>query len=34
MRLQKLTGLEIDKVRAEYAELMATITDLKDILGE
>ena len=34
MRLQKLTGLEIDKVRAEYAELMATITDLKDILGD
>jgi len=34
MRLQKLTGLEINKVRAEYAELMATITDLKDILGD
>ncbi|HCD67005.1 MAG TPA: DNA gyrase subunit A [Bacteroidetes bacterium] len=34
MRLQKLTGLEIDKVRAEYAELMATIADLKDILSD
>jgi len=32
MRLQKLTGLEIEKVRDEYAELMATIADLKDIL--
>jgi DNA gyrase subunit A len=34
MRLQKLTGLEIEKVRAEYAELMATIEDLKDILSD
>ena len=34
MRLQKLTGLEIDKVRAEYAELMATIADLQDILAD
>jgi len=34
MRLQKLTGLEIDKVRAEYAELMATIADLNEILGD
>ena len=34
MRLQKLTGLEIDKVRAEYAELMATIADLNDILSD
>ena len=34
MRLQKLTGLEIDKVMAEYAELMATIADLKDILSD
>ncbi|MDC0468102.1 DNA gyrase subunit A [Bacteroidia bacterium] len=34
MRLQKLTGLEIEKVRAEYAELMATIADLKDILSD
>lgn len=34
MRLQKLTGLEIEKVRAEYAELMETIADLKDILAD
>ena len=33
MRLQKLTGLERDKVKSEYAELMETIKDLKDILG-
>ena len=32
MRLQKLTGLERDKLRAEYDELMAVIADLKDIL--
>ncbi|HIN41414.1 MAG TPA: DNA gyrase subunit A, partial [Flavobacteriales bacterium] len=32
MRLQKLTGLERDKLRAEFDELMALITDLKDIL--
>ena len=34
MRLQKLTGLEIEKVRAEYSELMATIADLNDILSD
>ncbi len=33
LRLQKLTGLEIEKLRAEYDELMAIITDLKDILA-
>ena len=33
MRLQKLTGLERDKLRAEYDELMTLIADLKDILG-
>jgi DNA gyrase subunit A len=33
MRLQKLTGLERDKVRAEHEQLMITITDLKDILA-
>lgn len=33
MRLQKLTGLERDKLRAEYDELMALIADLKDILA-
>ncbi|MAU77171.1 MAG: DNA gyrase subunit A [Crocinitomicaceae bacterium] len=32
MRLQKLTGLERDKLRAEFDELMNVITDLKDIL--
>jgi len=32
MRLRHLTGLEQDKLRAEYDELMVTITDLKDIL--
>jgi len=33
MRLQKLTGLERDKLRAEYDELMSLIADLKDILA-
>ncbi|MEM8909387.1 MAG: DNA gyrase C-terminal beta-propeller domain-containing protein, partial [Bacteroidota bacterium] len=33
MRLQKLTGLERDKVRAEYDELQKTIAHLKAILG-
>ena len=33
MRLQKLTGLERDKLRAEYDELLATIADLEDILA-
>ncbi|MFT5245795.1 MAG: DNA gyrase subunit A [Litorivivens sp.] len=32
MRLQKLTGLERDKLRAEFDELMATIAGLKEIL--
>jgi len=32
MRLQKLTGLERDKVRAEYDELMKTIAHLQSIL--
>jgi len=32
MRLRQLTGLEQDKLRAEYAELIALIADLKDIL--
>jgi DNA gyrase subunit A len=32
MRLQKLTGLELDKIRAEYDEIRAIIDDLKDIL--
>ena len=33
MRLRQLTGLEQDKLRAEYEELMKTIMDLKDILA-
>ena len=32
MRLRQLTGLEQDKLRAEYDELIKTIEDLKDIL--
>jgi DNA gyrase subunit A len=34
MRLQKLTGLERDKVRDEHSQLMETIADLKDILAD
>ncbi|WP_029036841.1 DNA gyrase subunit A [Salinimicrobium xinjiangense] len=33
MRLRQLTGLEQDKLRSEYEELMLTIEDLKDILA-
>ena len=33
MRLRQLTGLMQDKLRAEYEEVMALITDLKDILA-
>lgn len=33
LRLQKLTGLEIDKLRAEYDELMKNIAHYKEILG-
>ena len=33
MRLRTLTGLEVNKLNAEYDELMKTITHLKDILG-
>ncbi|GGE10960.1 DNA gyrase subunit A [Psychroflexus salis] len=33
MRLRQLTGLEQDKLRSEYEDLMKTIEDLKDILG-
>jgi len=32
MRLRQLTGLEQDKLRGEYDEIMKLITDLKDIL--
>ncbi len=34
MRLQKLTGLEIDKLRAEYQEVMDLIERLKAILAD
>jgi DNA gyrase subunit A len=34
MRLRQLTGLEQDKLRAEYDALMKTIDDLKDILDK
>ena len=33
MRLQRLTGMERDKIVKEFEEVMALITDLKDILG-
>ena len=32
MRLRQLTGLEQDKLRAEFDEILLTIADLKDIL--
>ncbi len=32
MRLRQLTGLEQDKLRSEYDEIIKTIADLKDIL--
>ena len=34
MRLRQLTGLEQDKLREEYDELLKTIEDLKDILDK
>jgi DNA gyrase subunit A len=34
MRLRQLTGLEQDKLRGEYDEIMLLITDLKDILAQ
>ena len=34
MRLRQLTGLEQDKLRSEYEDLMKTIEDLKDILSD
>ena len=34
MRLRQLTGLEQDKLRAEFEELMKTIEDYKDILAK
>ncbi|MFD2727718.1 DNA gyrase subunit A [Hyunsoonleella rubra] len=34
MRLRQLTGLEQDKLRSEYEEIIKTIADLKDILDK
>ena len=34
MRLQSLTGLEQEKIHAEYKELVDTIIDLTDILAK
>lgn len=34
MRLQRLTGLERDKIQKEYEEVMALIIRLKEILGD
>ena len=34
MRLRQLTGLEQDKLRSEFDNLMVTIEDLKDILDK
>jgi DNA gyrase subunit A len=34
LRLQRLTGLERDKIRDEYGEVIATIADLLDILAK
>ena len=34
MRLRQLTGLEQDKLRTEFEEIMALIVDLKDILSD
>jgi DNA gyrase subunit A len=34
LRLQRLTGLEQDKIRGEYREVMTTIADLLDILAK
>jgi DNA gyrase subunit A len=33
LRLQRLTGMEIDKIREEHAEIMRFITSLKEILA-
>ena len=33
LRLAHLTGMELDKIRAEYEEIMALIKDLEDILS-
>ena len=33
LRLARLTGMELDKIRDEYEEIMKTIADLEDILS-
>ncbi|AZI20358.1 DNA gyrase subunit A [Chryseobacterium taklimakanense] len=33
LRLARLTGMELDKIRAEYEDIMALIKDLEDILA-
>ncbi len=33
LRLQRLTGMERDKIKAEYDEIMKLITSLKELLG-
>ena len=33
LRLARLTGMELDKIRAEYEEIMALIKDLEDIFS-
>lgn len=33
LRLARLTGMELDKIRSEYEEIMAIIKDLEDILS-
>jgi DNA gyrase subunit A len=34
LRLQRLTGMERDKIREEHAQVMQTIANLKEILGD
>src|SRR4029079_9512520 len=34
LRLQRLTGMEIDKIREEHAEVMELIAKLKNILAD
>ena len=34
LRLQRLTGMEIEKIKAEYEEIMKTIAYLKDLLSD
>lgn len=34
LRLYQLTAMEVDKVKGEYQELLATIADLRDILAK